>query len=142
MSRQVFISLLRLERGLGSSEARDRHAEGAAAHVIEANFVAEVHRERLAPLFAADGNLHTISARLLALLRCKLHQLAHALHVDRNEGILGKNLLLYIRAKEGGRIVARETKRGLREIVRAKAKELGIAFFRGSYLIRRERCPW
>src|SRR5256885_1213299 len=49
--------LLPLQRRLRRGEARDRHAERAARHVIQPDPVAELHAVRVAAVLAADADL-------------------------------------------------------------------------------------
>ena len=54
--------MLLRQRGLGGGEAGDRHAEGRAAHVVQAELVAELHAVRIAAVFAADAELDVRAA--------------------------------------------------------------------------------
>src|SRR5262245_59336866 len=78
------------ERGLGGREAGDGNAERRAGDVVEREFMAEGDRGRVAAVLAADADLE-LGARLAAALDADAHQFAHALAVDGDEGIAGKN---------------------------------------------------
>ena len=77
---------------LSSSQARDRHAEGRAAHVVEAHVVAELDGGGIAAVLAADAQLD-VGAGLAAQFGSHLHQLAHAVLIQTGEGIASKILL-------------------------------------------------
>ena len=49
--------LLRVDRGLSGSQAGDRHAEGRAGHVVQADVVAELDARRIAAVLAADAEV-------------------------------------------------------------------------------------
>src|SRR5437868_308819 len=59
-----------------------------------------------------------------AALAGNVDQLAHALDVERREGIVLQDAALLILLQERRRIVTAEAKRGLREVVGAEAEEL------------------
>jgi hypothetical protein len=71
------ILLAGLDGSLSGSQARYRHAEGRAAHVVQANLVAELDGRRIAAVLTADTALQ-IGAGLAALLNSYLNQLAYA----------------------------------------------------------------
>ena len=54
--RGLRLALL-FDGGLGSSQTSDRHAVGRAAHVGQADAVAEFHGVGVAAVFAADAEL-------------------------------------------------------------------------------------
>ena len=80
-----------LDRRLRRRQSRHRHAERRAAHISQAGAVAELHRVRVAAVFAADAEFD-VGASLAAFLDGDLHQLADAGLVDRRERILLHNL--------------------------------------------------
>src|SRR5688572_30161891 len=86
--------------------------------------MAELDGVRIAAVLAADAELDA-RAGLRALLDRDLHELADAGLVDRGERVLLEDLGLLVRSEEGTGVVARHAEAGLREIVRAKAEELG-----------------
>src|SRR4029079_7569701 len=67
------------ERRLGGRQAGDRHAEWRAAHVIHADFVAEVDAVGVAAVFAADADFEVLVVLGLAAIAtffdADLHQL-------------------------------------------------------------------
>ena len=73
-----------------------RHAERRAAHVGQAEAMAELHGVRVATVFAADAQLDARTG-LAALLHRDLHQLADAGLVDRGERILLDDFQLLVR---------------------------------------------
>src|SRR5690242_12933001 len=74
-------------------------------------------------MLAADAELQVL-ARLAAALGADLHQLADAIAVDRDEGVLLEDALLLILAEEAAGVIARQAEAGLRQIVGAEAEEL------------------
>ena len=60
-----------------------------------------------------------------AALDRDLHQLADAVAIDADEGIVIEQALLQVIAEEAAGIVARQAEAGLRQIVGAEAEELG-----------------
>src|SRR5581483_12149496 len=82
----LFILLHRGQRRLRSGQARDGHAEGRAAYVVEADLVAELDALGIATVFAADAKLQG-GIGSAPLLGGHLHKLAHAFAVERLEGI-------------------------------------------------------
>src|SRR5438105_2243679 len=65
------------ENSLCCGQSCDGDTEWAAAHICQADAVAELHRRWLAAVFAADAELD-IGTRLAAFLNGDLHKLAHA----------------------------------------------------------------
>src|SRR6478736_5431353 len=80
------------ERGLGRSQARDRHAIGRARHVVEADRVAEGDGGGIAAVLAADADLER-GARLAAAGDADLDELADTFLVERDEGVDGEDAL-------------------------------------------------
>src|SRR6476660_6149403 len=78
------------ERRLGGGEPCDRHPERRARHIVEAGFVTERHRRRIAAVFAADAKLQAL-ARLTAALGGDLDELADPLTVKRDERVGHQN---------------------------------------------------
>src|SRR5215510_5470591 len=93
------------ERGLGGREAGDGNAERRAGDVVERELMAEGDRGRVAAVLAADADLE-LGARLAAALDADAHQFAHALAVDGDEGITGKNATRHVGAEKARRIIA------------------------------------
>src|SRR4051812_44575402 len=81
-------SLLRLvlQRRLRRGQARHRHAERAARHVVQPDLVAELHAVRVTAVFAAYADLQLRPLRP-AFLHTHLHQPADAVLVDRRERV-------------------------------------------------------
>jgi hypothetical protein len=81
------------QRRLGRSQSGDRHAEWRAAHVIHADFVAEVDAVRVAAMFATNADFEVLVVLRLttiaAFLDADVDQLADAVDVDRLEGVDG-----------------------------------------------------
>src|SRR5262249_29962386 len=77
---------LLLQRRLGGRQAGDRHPEGAATHVIQADLVAELDRVGVAAVLPADANLQLL-ARRPAPFHAQFHQAAHTVHVNRLEWV-------------------------------------------------------
>src|SRR3954471_7534220 len=75
-----------LDRRVRCGQSRDRDAEGRAAHVVQADVVAELDGFRVAAVLAADAALE-IAAHAAALLDGHADQLADAGRVDALEGI-------------------------------------------------------
>src|SRR5262245_55344639 len=86
---------LLLQRRLGRGQPRDRHAEGAAADVVEPDFVAEFYAVGLAAVFAADADFE-VAARGSAFFDAELHQAADAVEVDRLERVFGNEVVFHI----------------------------------------------
>src|SRR5579871_7037318 len=74
-------------------------------------------------MLAADAEFE-FCARLASTLRRDLDQFADTVSVERDEGIARDHTLRQILVQEHAGIVARQTERGLREIIRAERKEL------------------
>ena len=85
--------------------------------------MAEADGGGVAAVLAADAELE-VGPCLAAALAADPHELAHALAVDADEGILLQDALLLIGTEEGAGVVAREAEAGLREIVGPEAEEL------------------
>src|SRR5579884_1173302 len=125
------------ERRLCRGQARDGHAEGRAAHVVQAEFVAERDGGRIAPVLAADADLE-VGPGAPPALDAEPHELAHPRAVERLERVARQDLLLDVRTQELGLgIVAREAEDGLREVVGPEAEELR----QSSDLVSHERGP-
>src|SRR5213594_1683090 len=76
-------------------------------------------------MFAADSYFK-IRFDAAAALGAEAHQLAYAFAVEHLEGIVGKNLPVYIRRQEAARVIAAQAKSGLRQIVGAEREEVGM----------------
>src|SRR5262245_14504075 len=110
------------ERGLGGGEARDRHAERRAGHVVELHLVAERDRGGIAAVLAADSDLE-LRLDLAAALDADPHELAYAVAVDGDERIDRHDPARHVGAEETRSIVARNAEGRLREVVGAERKE-------------------
>src|SRR5512133_3995546 len=84
---------------LRGRDARYRHAERRAAHVVEARHVEEVDRVRVAAVLAADADLQ-IGLGLAARPRREPHEPAHARGVDRVERAAVDDLLVQVGGEE------------------------------------------
>src|SRR4029078_3691101 len=88
-----------LERGLRRRQPRKRDAVRRAAHVVEADPVAELDRRRLAAVLAADAELD-VRLRLPPPLDADPHQVALALLVERLEGVPLEHTVLEVEREE------------------------------------------
>ena len=111
--------------GLSGGQPGNRHPEGGAGDVGEANVVAEVHRGGVSALLAADAQLD-VRAGLAAQLAGHLHQTAHAHLVQTGEGIGLVDLPVIVAGQELARIVAAEAEGHLGQIVGAEGEELRL----------------
>ena len=106
-------------------QARDRHAEGRAGNVGQADAVAELHGGRIAAVLAADAQLD-VGAGLTAEIGCHLDQLADADLVEAGEGIVLVDLLVVVSAQELAGVVTGEAEGHLGQVVGAEGEELGL----------------
>src|SRR6185312_12207448 len=94
-----------LNRRMRRGESRDWDAEGRAAHIIQADLVAEDHRLRVTTMFAADSALQ-IGAGLPAEAHGHVHQLAHAARIEALERIALQDFFLQVIRQEAVHVVA------------------------------------
>src|SRR6185437_16001409 len=87
------------ERSLRSREARERDAVGRAAHVVEPDAVAELHRRRLAAVLAADAELD-VRLRLPPPLHRDPHQVADTVLVEHLERVALEHAVLEVEGEE------------------------------------------
>src|SRR5262249_51872662 len=80
------------QRRLGGGKAGDRHPERRARHVVEPGLVTERHRGGIATVLAANAELDVASGFASALDR-DVDEFAHALAIERDERVDGKNAL-------------------------------------------------
>src|SRR5205814_5387133 len=111
------------QRRLCRGQPRDRHAIGRAGHVVEPGLVTEKYRGRVAAMLAADAKLE-LGPRLAATLGRDVDQFAHALDIERGEGIMLEDAALLVLFEERRRVVTAQPKGGLGEIIGAKAEEI------------------
>src|SRR5690606_23909551 len=102
-----------LERRLGGRDAGDGDAERRAAHVVEAELVAEPHRGRVAAVLAADAHREP-RARPPPALDAYAHELADALRVELRERVLAQDPGVQVRAEEATGVIARQAVGALR----------------------------
>src|SRR5208283_1549131 len=114
-----------LQRRLRRGKSCHGYAERTAAHVRQADAVAELHRRWLAAMLAANAELD-IGTRLAALLNRDLHQLADTHLVNRLKRVAFDNFQLLILRQERTAIIAAHAERRLRQIVGAEAEELRV----------------
>src|SRR5439155_18324843 len=76
----------RTQCGVRCSQTRDRNAERRAAHVVQPELVAELHRGWIAPVLAADAEMD-IRPHRAALLHGQAHQRPNPLAVERRERV-------------------------------------------------------
>src|SRR5262249_16302752 len=93
------------KRGLGSSESCNPHSERRAEDVVETDLVTEGDRGRIATVLPTNTDLELV-ARLAAALGADLHQLTHALAVDRHERVALEDAARRVGTEEARRIVA------------------------------------
>ena len=86
-------------------ETRDRHAIGRAGDIIETHLVAEGHRGRITPMFAANTELD-IRTGLATTLDTDAHQFTNPVPINCHERIRGQNALSRVSAQEAGRVIA------------------------------------
>src|SRR5215207_1311212 len=107
-----------VERRVRRREARDRHAEGRAGHVVEPQPVAERHGARLAAVLAADADLE-VRPGGATLRHREADQLAHAGLVEHLERVVGEDAAVDVARQKAPGVVAAQAERRLREVVRA-----------------------
>ena len=107
------------ERGLRRGETGDRHAVGRARDVVQSNLMAESDGRGIAAMFAADTDLQA-RASLAPARHADLHQFAHAIAVDRNEGVDLQNSLGDVRAEKARRVITADAIGGLGQVVGAE----------------------
>ena len=103
------------DRGLGGGEAGDGDAVRRARNVGEAGLMAELHRVRVATVFAADAELDA-RAGLVALLDGDLDELADTGLVDRGEGVFLHDFVFGVGAEEAAGVVTRYNRTGKRSL--------------------------
>src|SRR5262249_42960556 len=108
-------SLLILERRLRRRQPRDRHPIRPATDIVEASAMEELDRVGVAAMLAADTDLQ-IGPGATPPLSAHLHQLAHALLVDRDKRIFGKDAPGHIAGQKLACIVPRKTQRRLGQV--------------------------
>ncbi len=86
--------------------------------------MAEADGFRIAAVLAADADFQ-FRPCLAPSLDAQLHELSNARHIDGDEGVTLDKPLRQIIAQEASRVVARNAKRRLREIVGPEAEEFG-----------------
>src|SRR5262249_23393786 len=109
---------------LSCGKSRDWDSERRAAHVCEADAMAELNAVGIASMLAADAELD-VGTCLLPLCNGYFHQLANARLIHRGKWVFLDDFEFLIRSEERARVIAAHAKRGLREVVRAEAEELG-----------------
>src|SRR6185437_15032792 len=111
-------------RGLRRRETRDRHAIGRARDIVEPDLLAETDRSGVAAMLAADAELQ-VATRLAAAREGNSDQLADAVAVDGDERIVLEDAGFLVGPEKTAAVVARQTQRGLGQIVGAEAEEFG-----------------
>ena len=114
-----------VDRGLGSSQTGDRHAEGRAGHVVQADVVAELDARRIAAVLPADADVQ-LAVVGAAIVDSHAHQLAHAGLIQLGEGIVLEDLGIVVRAEELACVVAGEAEGHLGQVVGAEAEEVCV----------------
>src|SRR5205085_12583721 len=95
----VLAALRFLQHRLRRREAGKRDAVRRAAHVVEADRVAELDGARLAAVLAADAELD-LRLRLAAALDADAHEVADALLVEDLERVPREDAVLEIEGEE------------------------------------------
>src|SRR6185503_15511995 len=114
------------DRRLCSGESSDRHAVRRRRHVGEADLMAERDRRRIAAVLTADPDLEP-RPRLASALDGDAHHRADAVAVEDLERVRGNDLLLDVLGEEALlRVVARDAKDRLRQVIRSEREELGL----------------
>src|SRR6056297_650694 len=106
------------DRGLCGGQSRDRHAERAAADVVQSDTVAEFDAGRIAAVFAADADLE----RLLGVTTfgdAHLDQLPDAGLVERLKRVDFEDFLFHVVRQESADVVTAVTERQLCQVVGA-----------------------
>ena len=139
--RRGTLALL-LDGGLRGGEAGDGDAVGRAAHVVQADAVAELHGIRFAAVFAADAGLDA-GPRLVALLDRDLHGIGRTTRLPERVSrpkqptpvwssemkrgcppdLLLHDLEFGVAGQEAAGVVTERA--GLRKVIAAEAEELG-----------------
>jgi hypothetical protein len=120
------------QRSLRRREAGDRDAEGGARDIVEPRLFAEGDRGGIAAVLAADAELE-VGTGLAAALSGDRDELANAFGVQGHEWIGLEQPFDSVDAEKGRGVVARQSERGLGEIVGAEREELGgLRDFAGS----------
>ena len=104
---------------MGCRKPRNGDTIGRAAHVVQSEFMAELHGTGIAAVFTADAELNA-RAGLPSSGNGLLHQRTDSLSIEDGEGIGLHNIGGSIEIDELGRIVAGETERRLSQVVRAE----------------------
>src|SRR4029077_17370010 len=94
----------------------------------------ELYRIRISAVFTANPKLD-VGSRLAASFHGNLHQLAHALLIDRGKRIAFYDFQFGVVRQKRTAVVAAHAERGLSEIVGAETEELRLA----GDLVRRQR---
>ena len=125
MEKRGVYSPLIFNSSLCGGKARDGHAEGGAAHIVQAHAVAELDARRVAAVLAADAEAQ-LRTGLAAQLRSHLHQFAYAVLVQVRERVALVDLVVVVIAEELARVVAAEAESHLRQVIGAEGEEFGF----------------
>ena len=98
------------------------HPEGAAGYIAQADLMAELYRNRIAAVLAADADVHIRTDRLTQAAG-HFHETAHALLIQLGKGIRLVDLAVIIGIQELARIVTGEDEGHLGQIVGTEAEE-------------------
>src|SRR5215218_5040516 len=113
-------------RRLRSRDSSDRHAIRRAADVVEAGELEERDRVGVAAVLAADTEPE-LRLLLPSGPRREPHEPSHARLVDRLERAPVDHLRLDVAVQEAALdVVAGETERGLREVIRTEREEVRV----------------
>mmetsp|Transcript_17127 Transcript_17127/g.40884 ORF Transcript_17127/g.40884 Transcript_17127/m.40884 type:complete len:872 (+) Transcript_17127:77-2692(+) len=125
------------ERRLRRRQPGDGHAQRRAGDVVQPDLVEEGDGRGLPAVLPADAEAD-LGPRLAPHLHRQLHELPHALPVKLLKRAARQDAALDVRRQELGlRVVAREAKGHLRQVVGPEAEELSLL----RQLVRLERRP-
>src|SRR6516165_9431577 len=118
------VPALPCQSGLGCGEPGDRYPERRAGNIIETNRLAEADRRRVAAMLAANAELQPRTGRAPAL-GGDAYELSDPVDIECDKRVVLEDPEPLIGPGKARRVIARQAKDGLSEVVGAKAEELG-----------------
>ncbi len=115
-----------LQSCLGGGQAGDRHAERRAADVVQAHLVAERDRGGIATVFATDADLQALAWSSGPFRRPSRPTGRRRVVSSDWNGSTGRISCFRVVRQEGVDVVAAVAERHLRQVVGAKAEEVGV----------------
>ena len=109
MLRCSYLRLFLVDGGMGCGQARDWHAEGGAAHVVQAHLVEEFDGGGITAVLAAHAQFDA-GAAFAAQGDGGLNQLADAVLIQAGKGVGLQDLLLVVGVQELRRVLAAKAK--------------------------------